>query len=84
MSNIFKSNSRFAALVDDIPAKKDKKDNKKPINKTKNEEKEEKYNSFKTDNNSFKDNGFRECRYYSDHDRDSEEKARKEEENRML
>jgi len=90
MSNVFKTNSRFAALVDDIPAKKDKKDNKKPINETKNEEKEEKFNSFKSDNNSFKDNGFRERRYnrYNDEyeihrfrrEREAEEKARKEEE----
>ena len=90
MSNVFKTNSRFAALADDIPAKKDKKENKKPINETKNEEKEEKFNSFKSDNNSFKDNGFRERRYnrYNDEyeihrfrrEREAEEKARKEEE----
>ena len=63
MSNIFKTNSRFAALADDIPAKKDKKENKKPINETKNEEK---FNSFKSDNNSFKNDGFRDRRYYSE------------------
>jgi hypothetical protein len=83
MSNIFKTNSRFAALADDIPAKKDKKEHKKPFNETKNEEKEEKFNSFKSDNNSFKDNGFRERRYnryYSERYREAEEKARKEEE----
>ncbi len=77
MSYIFKTNSRFAALADDIPAKKDKKENKKPINETKNEEK---FNSFKSDNNSFKNDGFRDRRYYSERDREAEEKSRKEEE----
>jgi len=83
MSNIFKTNSRFASLADDIPAKKDKKEHKKPFNETKNEEKGEKFNSFKSDNNSFKDNGFKERRYnryYSEHYREAEEKARKQEE----
>jgi len=52
MSNIFKSNSRFSALVDDIPqqkndTKKDKEQKRKPdINV---ENKEERFNSFKTD-----------------------------------
>jgi hypothetical protein len=60
-------------LADDIPAKKDKKDNKKIANhdkkgkeeeeKEKEKEKEEKkYNSFKSNNNSFKNDGFRERR----------------------
>lgn len=63
MSNIFKTNSRFAALADDIPAKKDKKENKKQINDVKKEVVEEKINSFKSDKNSFKNDGFRERRY---------------------
>jgi hypothetical protein len=82
MSNIFKTNSRFAALANDIPAKKD---NKQPIN-VKKEQTEEKFNSFKSDNNSFKNNGFRENRYnrYSiERERaEAQEKARKEEEER--
>jgi hypothetical protein len=65
MSNLFKSNSRFAALADDIPTKKD---NKKPMirdnkeDKEKKEVKEVKFNSFKSDNNSFKTDGYREYR----------------------
>jgi hypothetical protein len=86
MSNIFKTNSRFAALAEDIPAKKDKKDNKQLINDDKKEETEEKFNSFKSDNNSFKNNGFRENiynRYSIERERlKSQEKARKEEEER--
>lgn len=54
MSNIFKSNSRFSALVDDIPQQKndmkkekDKEQKRKPdINV---ENKEERFNSFKSD-----------------------------------
>jgi hypothetical protein len=90
MSNIFKTNSRFAALADDIPAKKDKKENKKPINDDKKELVEEKVNTFKSENNSFKNDGYRERRYnrYNDEyeihrfrkEREAQEKARKEEE----
>jgi hypothetical protein len=83
MSNIFQINSRFAALADDIPAKKDKKDNKKTISNDKKDENEDRFNSFKSDNNSFKNDGFRERkynRYYIDRDREAQEKARKEEE----
>lgn len=56
---MFKSNSRFAALSDDISAKKE---NKNMIVDKKEKEKEKEYNSFKTDNNSFKNDGFRERR----------------------
>jgi hypothetical protein len=66
MSNLFKTNSRFAALVDDIPTKKDKNDNKKPIIHDNKEGKFNSFksdnNSFKSDNNSFKNDGFREYR----------------------
>jgi hypothetical protein len=90
MSNIFKTNSRFAALADDIPAKKDTKENKKPINDDKKELVEEKVNTFKSENNTFKNDGYRERRYnrYNDEyeihrfrqEREAQEKARKEEE----
>lgn len=46
MSNIFKSNSRFSALVDDIPQQKNKE--KKELS-TNVENKEEKFNSFKSE-----------------------------------
>ncbi len=80
MSNIFKTNSRFAALSDDIPAKKD---TKKPnnVNKEVTELKEEKNNSFKSENNTFKNDGFRERRYNNQRQRlEAEEKAKKAEE----
>lgn len=100
MSNIFKTNSRFAALSEDIPpVKKEKreksKDNKNISNneEVKNEQKEEKINSFKDERpssnfNSFKNDGYRERRYNSfasekerqkiKEQREAEEKAEKE------
>jgi hypothetical protein len=50
MSNIFKSNSRFAALAEDAPFNKKNKKNSPPPEISKVEEN----NSFKSDNNSFK------------------------------
>lgn len=62
MSNIFKTNSRFAALAEDIPA-----NNKKNDKKNKNEIKEspKENNSFKNDrpNDGFRNNGFADRRY---------------------
>lgn len=76
MSNIFKSNSRFAGLTDEIPANKDKKKDKidrtdKKENMIQDDKVVVKYNSFKDEKpddrfNSFKNNssnGFRERRY---------------------
>jgi hypothetical protein len=70
MSNIFKSNSRFAALTDEIPISKDKKKDRrdKKDNTNENEKVVEKFNSFKNERqdegfNSFKNNGFRDRRY---------------------
>ena len=87
MSNIFNTNSRFAALADDIPAKKDKKENKKPINDDKKELVEEKVNTFKSenntfksDNNSFKNDGYRERRYNRYNDEYEIHRFRKERE----
>ena len=82
MSNIFKTNSRFATLSDDIsPAKKD---TKKQNNGIKKEIIEEKNNSFKSENNTFKNDGFRERsynRYNNQRERlEAEEKAKKMEE----
>jgi hypothetical protein len=82
MSNIFKTNSRFAALSNDITAKKDH--TKKIINDKK-EVTEEKINSFKTENNIFKNDGFRERRYNNErerliHEYEAEKKAKKIEE----
>jgi hypothetical protein len=82
MSNIFKTNSRFAGLSDDIPPAK--KDNKKNNNGIKKEIIEEKINSFKSENNTFKNDGFRERsynRYNNQRERlEAEEKAKKMEE----
>jgi hypothetical protein len=82
MSNIFKTNSRFATLSDDIsPAKKD---TKKQNNGIKKEIIEEKNNSFKSENNTFKNDGFRERsynRYNNERERlEAEVKAKKMEE----
>jgi hypothetical protein len=81
MSNIFKTNSRFAALSNDITAKKD---TKKQNNGIKTEITEEKINSFKSENNTFKNDGFRERsynRYNNQRERlEAEEKAKKMEE----
>jgi len=50
MSNIFKSNSRFSSLVDDIPQQKDsKKEVKRESKKDEKKEPEERYNSFKSE-----------------------------------
>jgi hypothetical protein len=78
MSNIFKSNSRFAALVDDIPQqknepKKDKEKKKELEANVKN--KEENFNSFKSER------PFYESRQdYYRLERESEIKAKKDEE----
>ena len=66
MSNFFKSNSRFSALVDDIPqqknnSKKDKEQKKELENK------EEKFNSFKSERPLRRESGFR---YFDEKQRD--------------
>jgi hypothetical protein len=55
MSNIFKSNSRFAALTDEIPISKDKKKDRRDKKDNTNEKVVEKFNSFK---NERQDEGF--------------------------
>jgi hypothetical protein len=77
MSNIFKTNSRFAALIDDIPPSK-KKDSKieKEYKKEKKEEEikvgngEEKFNSFKSERR------IDTFRYYNDNEREMYRKER--------
>ncbi len=61
MSNIFKSNSRFAVLAEELTENKDKKNDKKDKKNDKKENEEnkkedniEKFNSFKDDKSSFK------------------------------
>ena len=50
MSNIFKTNSRFSSLIDDIPQKNDNKNIKKEnTSNVKVEKKEETFNSFKSE-----------------------------------
>ena len=80
MSNKFKSNSRFSALMEDIPIK-DKKDIKKEQD-TKKEEKniiedknEPKSNSFKNDG--FRENSFNNDKRYDSRYRPIDEKERK-------
>lgn len=46
---MFKTNSRFSSLMDDIPDKKNKKDNKKEIGSSEN--RGDKFNSFKSEKN---------------------------------
>jgi hypothetical protein len=90
---LFKTNSRFAALACDIPAKKDKNENKNIINDKKEvfEDKQNYFkseNKFKSENNSFKNDGYRERRhnrYNNEYDikrvreqREADEKTRKE------
>ena len=70
MSNIFNTNSRFAALAEDVPFTKKNKKNL-PLKNPKNEEnksfKNDSGNSFKNDtNNSFKNNYERPQRNYED------------------
>jgi len=88
MSNAFKTNSRFAALNDDIPAKKEKKDDKKKTdNKVEsiNDKIEVKPNTFKSEkplndnsrfnsfkNDGFKNDSFRDRRYNRFDERDSQ------------
>jgi len=78
MSNIFKSNSRFAGLSDDIPANKDKKNDKRDKKKDRNENQNkdidikdelnkdnnqsDKFNSFKDDRSDNKFNSFKDER----------------------
>jgi len=60
MNRLFKTNSRFSALIDDIPSKNNKNDN----NKINNEDKKIPIiNSITSNNNSFKGAGIRERRY---------------------
>lgn len=89
MSNIFKLNSRFSALVDDIPQQKNesKKKDKQPKNELEAnvENKEEKFNSFKSER-PFRESTFRpfddrQREHYRLH-REAEIKAKKELEER--
>ena len=58
MSNIFKSNSRFSALVDDIPQQKNDKEPKRKFDNNV-ENKEERLNSFKLERRQRTDSHFR-------------------------
>ena len=80
MSNIFKTNSRFASLIDDIPeAKKKQEHKKKEYKKEKKEEeniiyKEDKFNSFKSETK--RDN-------FRPYDEKERERYKKEKENEI-
>jgi hypothetical protein len=75
MSNKFKSNSRFSALMEDIPIK-DKKETKKEEEKNIIEDKNEpKVNSFKNDG--FRENSFNSDRRHDNRYRPIDEKERK-------
>lgn len=86
MSNIFKTNSRFSSLIDDIPQKNNNKKElkKENLSNRKDENKEEKFNSFKSeridDRRYYKrDNSFNETqREKYRQEREAEMKSQKE------
>lgn len=80
MSNIFKSNSRFSALVDDLPApKKENKKEQKKEQATESENKEERFNSFKSERP--RDERRRDTRFrpYDEKERERQRQEREEE-----
>lgn len=80
MSNIFKSNSRFSVLADDLPTikKENKKENKKELNpQVQTENKEERFNSFKND---YPREDRRKENYFKQYDEKERERQRKERE----
>lgn len=72
MSNLFKTNSRFASLIDDIP--QEKKDNKRE--RENNDFKNNKYNSFKNDRDNF---NRRNSHYIDNNERDYQRERQREE-----
>lgn len=80
MSNIFKTNTRFDALVNENLEKYNKKDRKKTVSHIKDNEKADKFSSFKRDNNFFKNDKFNDRKYYSEQRRLVEETEKREQE----